>query len=217
MDRRTLTLEEEDILADLATSFVWEVIQAEGWPTNCCIGACRVLQEVLRDSGISAKPLVVETTVVNAAALAEVARLGRQPTSPAEIESAIQAGWYTVEIGTAEPGEAPGGPWRGHVVLLTDRLLLDPSLPQASRPARGIELVPLVAEHAGVLPRQPLQMTMADCALAIVPRPRDRAFVSAPDWQLSRFQRAVAAKVIPAVRAVKVTMLTSFARGPVEA
>ncbi|MFN8133340.1 MAG: hypothetical protein U0R70_17490 [Solirubrobacteraceae bacterium] len=205
---KTLTHEDEDRLALAATQQVWAATQEVGWLPNCCIGACRTLQEVLRSVGIAAKPQVVETTVANAAYMQEAGRLGRAPQSTAEVDAMVRAGGYIVEIGGRGSGRAPSrNGWQGHLVLLTDRLVLDPTLAQATRPAKSIVLMPLAWEHGGRLPHRHLSGMFADCAVSIVPRVGDRSYVASPDWRLHSGHRVVAARVIDNMAALKQGML----------
>lgn len=112
-----------------------------------CLASTRVAVDYLAAFGYTARPLSVEAMLWNRAALAVYERTGSWD------EVARIARTYTVE--------QPGGPWSvgighgdgvGHVVawLPTERLFVDLSLDQASRPQKGLATEPVVVNVADV-------------------------------------------------------------------
>lgn len=196
-----LSPELDDTIAAAATGLIWEATRNRGMAPNCCIAACRILQHVLREVGVATRPIAVETSVANAAFLAVAAELGGPPRTEAEADAVARAGGWIVDIGRRGSGSRPStNRWQGHLVLLTERLLLDPTLPQANRPMKGIALDPFVMVRGGEFPEAPLCAELDDCAVVIVARPRDRSYASAPDWRMTKQHRAIAASTVSALK-----------------
>jgi hypothetical protein len=106
---------------------------------DSCIATTRVVIEALRYFGVTARPWAVDLQIYNAAAWA--ARAGDVPAADWPDDA-----WT---IGIAPAGYAASGATDqnnvGHVVAVTAGRLVDASIDQASRPAKGLTLTPVVA------------------------------------------------------------------------
>lgn len=147
---------------------------------DSCIACTRIALDVLAHFGVPAEPLPCRVVVFNPAMKARCEREGRIP-DVTELDLWIeQDGAWSVGLGFAngQPG------YDGHLVALAHgRWLLDLSLDQASRPARGIELRPLVAEvtPAFLSGQERLFVDPNGCALWYE-RIDNAKHLVAPDW-----------------------------------
>lgn len=102
---------------------------------SCCINGCWVFCDVLARWGVPSRPVHVQLDAANSVmvqaleeAAARVQRGGVAAPPP--------AGGHLLSCGRG--GDGPG--YDGHVVVLSGEFLLDPTLGQFSRPAKGIPL-----------------------------------------------------------------------------
>lgn len=130
-------------ICDLAPPAIAAELDAAGYAPDACVLGASALLDLLRRYGVTGKPMASRVVVFNAAAAAKLERDGW----PTDTDWYTDDAW-TVGIGgegpTVKPEDrSPGWPW--HLVVLTrnpDRLL-DPTIAQVNRPAKGIELLPL--------------------------------------------------------------------------
>jgi len=109
---------------------------------NCCIESARIADMVLTHFRIPSRPLPTTAGVFNKALADWIAAGGDLPTLTAE--KMDEFGGWVVKIG--DTGEKIEGGWDGHLAtLVEERVLLDLSIDQANRPAKGIEVTPLAA------------------------------------------------------------------------
>src|SRR5262249_29776146 len=113
---------------------------------DSCIAAARVLVDVFDRLHVRCRPLSVVVDVFHPAMVARAAlEGGRLPETTEEYQRWVaESGcwWLTLGMGEPRPGR-----WAGHVAVVAwDAVLLDLTLPQASRPQRGIELAPLAVQ-----------------------------------------------------------------------
>ena len=169
------------------------MINAHTRKKNNCIVTAAVMQKVLQFYQVNAAPLVVRAAAYNAEFWSLVERLG-WPRDDITLNEWIDLGAYSVGLGYAERGQVNGSvngsSWAGHLVLtaaIPDRWgiwLLDVSLDQATRPGKGIELVPLV----GVVNPDPIRAgeimatKMNDAILVYNFFPDERSYEGLEDW-----------------------------------
>jgi hypothetical protein len=105
---------------------------------DSCIAAARVLTDVFERLHVKARPLSVVADIFNAALLARAeAEGGRLPADTAEYRRWVEESgcwWLTLGSGgDPEPGKGPG-----HVAVVAwESVLIDLTLPQATRPLRS--------------------------------------------------------------------------------
>jgi hypothetical protein len=150
---------------------------------DCCIAATKIATLVLADRlHMRVRPMTVEVDVVNAA----LAARDRLPETDAEYRQwQAEDGSYWLTLGARDATARPGH-WPGHLVAIVyDRVLLDLTLAQASRPAHGIRLPALtVRVSAGFLTgAEGRVVELEDAVVAYRARPADRSFARARDWQ----------------------------------
>ncbi len=150
---------------------------------DCCIAATRIACLVLGDRlHMRVRPLTVEAQVVNAA----LAARDRLPLTDAEYRRwQAEDGSYWLTLGARDATPRPSH-WPGHLVaVIYDRVLVDLTLAQGSRPARGIRLPALTVQvSADVLTGAEGRVVELDGAVvAYHTRPADRSFAVARDWQ----------------------------------
>ena len=106
---------------------------AEHFRPDCCIAATRVACGVLNKLGFDARPQPAQLTVYTKKLWKRVEnQTFGAPFLPGE---------WSVGVGFGEDPRSTKG-YAGHLVALCDFLLIDLSIGQASRPAKGIVLPP---------------------------------------------------------------------------
>lgn len=104
---------------------------------DSCIASVKILSEVLDYFGHSSEPLPVIVCVFNAPAFQSL-------TAGIPMEDWPEEAW---SVGITGTGESKEKRWDGHLVAMVDgKWLVDPSLDQASRPARNITMSPVVLD-----------------------------------------------------------------------
>lgn len=165
---------------------------------DSCILATALLVDVLPDFGIRAQPFSVGVLISNRQAIADL----RDPDAwviglgvPRELRP--EGVPVRVVPGRLRPG------WDGHLVALTERFLIDPTLPQASRPERGLHLEPLVLPVSPAFASGQLSIEgLLDGGgrLGYYPAPNNRAWRTAPDWRNVKARRLIADKFRRGIR-----------------
>jgi hypothetical protein len=175
-------------------------VLAKYFRPDCCIGATRIAIDVLAGFGVDAVPMPCEVLVFNPAYRANV-EAGRRAKDVGEMEAFGDGSW-TVGVGFGE--DPRPGCWPGHLVAGVPSLglVLDLTITQADRPARGIVLEPLLVapSPAAVDGRGYCWFDVNGCAVGY------RFLRAAPDWRGSRDwcdagrSRKPAAEIAAAVR-----------------
>lgn len=161
---RLVTLAREETLARYANP-------------NSCVATTRVLLAALRNLGVRAKPYAVGVLVFNKAGW----ELSEQQVP---IEQWPDEAWT---LGVTATGAVSGKRWDGHLIAVAaDPVaarwwLLDGSLDQLSRPAKGIVLRPLAMPLQ--VPGQPITFTDESGTRVIYASPQSAGrWRDAPDW-----------------------------------
>jgi hypothetical protein len=169
---------------------------------DSCIAAARVLVDAFDRLHVRVRPLSVTVDVFNPAMVARAsAEGGRVPETDEEYQRWVEESgcwWLTLGIGDPEPGK-----WPGHVTVVAwDRVLIDLTLPQASRPQRGIVLAPAAIQvWAEVLTGAERRVvTMHGCELHYRARPQDRSFMGSRDWQCRDRHKEVVSEIVRRAR-----------------
>lgn len=173
----------------LATSGIKSVLRRY-FNEDSCINSTRVLLEVFRAYGLAASPFAVRAMIFSKAFVDRVAREGYMPQGDAEVRQwCAVPGVYSVGIGFGVPGMPPDR-WPGHLVLRAGKhYLLDATISQASRPARGIRMPEMV-----FLDSIPLEFWRGQGAamselpdgslIRYEPDPLNTGYLTSPAWRL---------------------------------
>lgn len=114
-----------------------EVLPHEFTP-DCCLNGTRVCIEALKFHGVKAEPLVVDMMVANAVADRMFEEHDGWPKTDEEVQRWMDLGTHVLQIDGKGIDGKPG--WPHHLIAHVGDYLIDSSLAQASRPAKGIEL-----------------------------------------------------------------------------
>lgn len=175
-------------------------ILSAAFRNDCCIAATGIAYDVFRHFGIASRALPVRFLVANARFIELVDR-GEEPL-------ADPTSWAIGVTGSGRRQRRATGEhaWDGHLVLVVERRwLLDLTLGQARRPAKGI-LLPDV--FVGTVPpgwptsddEQLTYRLRGGCAICYVPQRGNRGYTGSPDWRQRRTKlRHVTAAIIRAV------------------
>lgn len=171
---------------------------------STCILSTNVLLRVLDYFEIPARPEKFETAVLN-----EVAKdwvVAERDMSDDGAACAAAGGWV-VQIDT-ENDDGSGYP--GHLAVVTDDLaLLDASLRQFHRPARGIHVPSTEAFQLAPSWRdQPSVFPLGDAWALYVHRPDIRDYGYSPDWGADRGRRLAALAIRDIKRVVRLADLS---------
>lgn len=158
-----------------------------GWRTDCCIATTRALTRVFSSYGIQSHALMVELVIWNNAMREKVNAVGRVAETHEEMREWFkECGAWTMGLGIPDPA-APDS-WHGHmVVVIENRVILDASIDQADRPARGVKFpYSITAEVddtflSGEEPR--ICISPTGMLLRYQARPNDQRYVDSPDWE----------------------------------
>jgi len=156
---------------------------------DSCIAATLIVCGALEVLGIRAEPFNANLVACNARWMQLMGERGGWPADEATmLDWTRNLGAWNVGIGLSYPHEVKPGQWNGHLVALTeDRVLIDASADQASRPERGLVLPgTILARHTrgfktgGMRVVVPLEQD----ALAFYTPERNKALpTNAPDWK----------------------------------
>ena len=175
----TQTIRGERQLRELITVARGEILRT--YSRDSCIASTRILIELLEAQRAPARALVVRCAVLNRAAHEMMRRGTPEPGS----EEWLAAGGWGLGIGY--PGEQLPGRWVGHLVaILEERVLVDLSLDQANRPARGIELAPLIAQVDAkfLRGRRPIMGDFGETFVRYEADPNNRSYEVSRDWHM---------------------------------
>jgi hypothetical protein len=170
---------------------------------DSCIAAARVLIDVFDRLHAKVRPLSVVVDVINAAMVARAeAEGGRLPADTEEYQRWIEESgcwWLTLGCG----GDPKPGRWSGHVAVVAwEKVLIDLSLAQASRPQRGIVLAPAAIQvgrdFLSGSDRRVVPMNGSE--LHYLARPEDRSFMRSPDWCDRQRHRDVVREILRRAR-----------------
>jgi hypothetical protein len=190
--------EHAELLSELCN--VARPIILERFRPDSCIVSTRIAIDVLDYFGIKAKALPVKLGAYN-------------PLAWESVEKGVEPDWnggaWGVGIGTASPiaftRQSPSGV-DGHLVaLVEDTTLLDLSIDQASRPAKGITLAPYFGairpeNLAGFEEGEGLVFRVdGDCRIVYWRHP-ERFHLQAPDWTDRSRRKDLVGRIIRAVR-----------------
>lgn len=150
-----------------------------------CMVTAHLVGEIYRAMGINSIPIVVGVTAMNAEAL-KAAEEGRR----VELQSASSSKAFATTI-PYDPERHSEDALQGHVALLVaNRYLLDPSIDQLSRPARGLTIEPMLMEFDENVTAQQfldgarVSFGLPDGGMLIYePHPEDLAYLDFIDWE----------------------------------
>lgn len=153
---------------------------------DLCVLATRVGLHALNELRVPARPTPVRVAVYTDAYRDFMFRRADEPT-PADLRRAQENGAHAVMLGFGvDPGRRPG--YDGHLVLTVgNRWLVDMTIGQASRPAKGIELPDGLVTDARPMLREghPLTCSYDGFALTYMPHEND-TYLVAPDWTMPK-------------------------------
>lgn len=159
-----------------ALGFVQRPIQAQYGP-SACILTTRVAVDVLRAYGVRVQPVAAHVEVFNPAYVGHVER-----GEPEAAETDPRC--WSARLGfTGE--EQEDDRIDIHVVaVVEDRLLLDLTLDQCSRPEHDVVLTPGIFE--GLSPAfvrgEPISYPVHGCSVVYEAHPEEKGFVTSPYW-----------------------------------
>lgn len=179
------------------------IIRTE-YDVDSCIPSTRIAIDVFHHFDLRARPLVARMRAFNAAMGRCMAEGGPEDEATFERWDRVH-GARTSSVGYAEGRTVPPGYWAGHLVaFVADRVLVDPSADQASRPydsisVPGVLVAPVDARFvAGI--RGLILRTSDGCGILYECSPSERSYRSAPFWKSTPTSRRVCREIIAAMR-----------------
>jgi hypothetical protein len=169
---------------------------------DACIAAARVLVDVFDRLHVKCRPLAIAVDVFNPAMVTRAgAEGGRLPQRTEEYQQWVEeSGCWWLTLGLGEP--APGK-WPGHVaVVVWERVLLDLTLPQATRHQHGILLAPAAIQVGPEFldGSQRRVVRMNGCELHYQAHLDDQTFLRARDWYDRQRHKDVVAAILRLAR-----------------
>lgn len=158
---------------------------------NACILAARLMIEVCKAIGYRARAYTARPVALNGAYLEAVNNLGR-PAETAEDYAAIEAAGGKLVTFDNDPEEGDPAGLGAHVVVIAGlpraRWLIDLTIDQANRPAKGIYTAPLMVPLFEPLEvgGPPLEVHLRAGGVLLYYLLEDQAFRQANAWQPDR-------------------------------
>lgn len=187
-------------LARLTTT-VHDTMQAAGLIPAACIAGTAALMDLLSARGHHVEPQPVTVAIFNRPAYALV---GQRRLRPEYADEWDAAGAWSVGLGYG--GDPQPGRWPGHLVAIVDRhWLLDPTLGQADRTARGLIVPATLAvpvTERWQRRRERLHVRTRTGAVLTYEAVRgDPGYHASPDWtdrtrRATRVQQALASQAL---------------------
>jgi hypothetical protein len=175
---------------------------------GCCIPAPRALLRVFKHYGIEAKPLAVKVTIHNSKLRAAL----EENTLPPEITTALKTGMFhlhstmapsecvtwlraramqPVVLGSAQTARGSYATHAAHLVAFLPKhsILIDPTIAQANRPERQIEMPVIVAQindprfFAGEVT---WRCEVNGCSVEYRGFPQERGYLKSTSWTDSK-------------------------------
>lgn len=115
------------------------VLVEVGYPENCCIAAASLTCHVLRRFGIECDPVTARVLISNEAYMAWTFMHGRLPTNEDRASGRIGDDCWAIGVNPNSGPDSPGM-WNGHLVVVAENCIVDPSIMQFHRPRLGIDL-----------------------------------------------------------------------------
>lgn len=165
---------------------------------DSCIGSVNVALKVMNRFGIKAVPRATRTFLFNAAMVEEMGRRG--PDAAAQPMSSYPPECWSVGLGHLDEKTEPGK-WNGHLIaIVADSVLLDPSLDQAARPERGLDVTGFAAPLPEDWRTTPTLELRNDDGMQLLYQltPQDLSYRFTPDWQ--REYNEIVAEIVRAMR-----------------
>lgn len=163
---------------------------------DSCIASTAISIKVLNHFGIQAFPMPAHMAVFNQRYLDMMERLADRPEESITDEEKqywLEEGAWSLEVEDREVG---------HVVACTKKLLIDMSIDQATRPAKGIILTPLVLEiKEDFFEGEHAFTQMNDCLLVYQANPRRLDFLRSKDWTEPNRHDRIVSEIITVIDA----------------
>lgn len=176
-----------------------------GWTTlreffrpDCCIAATKVAIRVLASFGYASRPLTVR--------LAVYTEKLAQRVMDGSWDGIHREGEWGVGVGFSEPesdvGAFVGEGWNGHLVAISGNWLIDLSLPQASRPLKGLHLPQSAAFLLSPGWKKDKHLAFAGNGLRLLYElhPEIKTFTTTKDWYLANRTEPVAKLLTEIIR-----------------
>lgn len=198
-DERAL-IDRKQIVIDAIVRLTWETMRAHD--LESCITGARVAFDVCRAHDIRVRALSTKVRIYNAPMVARMVR-GEVPSDVQEIDRwNREDGSWNVGIGGF--GYDKPDHFDGHLVVIADeRVLVDPTLPQANRPQYDIELSGLAGRIPDGWPRRendvPIQLEQNGCVVTYEAQADDRRWVATDSWKSRELREPVVGLVSSAV------------------
>lgn len=178
-----------------ALGFIQRPIQAEYGP-SACILATRVAVDVLRAHGVRVQPVAVHVEVFNPAYVEHIERGEHEAIETDPRCWSAQLGFTGEEQGDDRVDM--------HVVaVVEDRLLLDLTLDQCSRPEHDVVLTPGIFE--GLSPEfargEPKSYPVHGCSVVYEAHPEEKGFLASPYWTESAVRQPFVDATLARLRA----------------
>jgi hypothetical protein len=177
------------------TEIVHDTMLADGLGPSACIAGTAALVDLLRAAGHRVEPQPVTVAAFNRPALDLVAQDRLRDAYPDEWDA---EGAWSIGLGFGMDPEP--GRWPGHLVAVVDRRwLLDPTLGQGDRTARGLPVPPTLAlpvTERWLRYREPVRVATQGGAWLWYEAVRDNpGYRASPDWtdERRRLARVAAA------------------------
>jgi hypothetical protein len=149
-----------------------------------CVAGTALGIGVLEHFGIPAEPLPVRLMIWNALASRFIAEKGTLPMNgDPDWEGAVKEGAWTLGVGWPNPTGEPSK-WDGHLVIVAPGVMIDLTLGQVNRPAKGIQLSAsrfVWPDNATVGMRIPI--TREDGLTVVYSPSSDSRWKAAPPWK----------------------------------
>lgn len=175
----------------------------EAFAPDCCLNGTRVAMEVLGRMGVPVRPMVTHATVMNEAWWKLLQAKDDWPNEIEMREWVDKHGAWALGVDD-RPNEMPG--YAGHLVLLAQERLVDTAAGQFARPAKSIEVPPMITaalnpgfvegKKALILSEKRNKGTI----VTYMAKPNDKTYETTPGFQPHHGNLRVAKRIFELMR-----------------
>lgn len=167
-----------------------EVAMRENYARDSCIASAAICLRVIQKLRPKLTPIALPVGVIccTVPMYRWCLEHRRFPEGAEFLDLVERLGFHSVGVDTTQPdrpaagGRAKG--WNGHLVVICEGHLLDPSAGQFSRPGRGIEAGPVAISLSEPVEPEALHTfaEFSSAGLFYWATPENRRYVRSPDW-----------------------------------
>lgn len=176
-----------EILAKRFAAITYPILTTR-YASGCCIAAARIGIEVFEYFGYQAVEIPCTVWVPNRDLVKRLVDSDGEWPDDAQSRQWMADGCYSVVVG--HPNHQIANGISAHLILRVESFFIDPTIPQAHRPHRGIDIPAGVVFRSADLASGRDDIIRSDQAQMLHYHPREsKEYLTSPDWATRRWKR----------------------------